>query len=122
MRTSRSKIKSGNSRDYDLIVENEFTGDEYDWYKKHDKHERIRVFFELWTCKEAYLKALGIGLSGELDSFSIDLQAREPLVSYTGLENSAQSKLSLYRLNITGEYVACLALPEKSSHINLSYW
>ncbi len=116
------KIKPGSNRDYDLIVKNQFTNDEYDWYKKQKKHERIRVFFEFWTCKEAYLKALGIGLIGKLDGFSIDLQGQEPLVSYTGLENSEQSKLSLFQLNITGEFAACLALPTKSSRIDLSYW
>ena len=116
------KIKPGSSADYDLIVKNEFTDDENHWYEKHDKLDRIRVFFELWTCKEAYLKALGIGLSGKLDSFSIDLQGQGPSISYTALENSRQSELSLYQLNVTDEFVACLALPKKSSHINLSYW
>ena len=116
------KIKSGSSEDNDLIVKNEFTNDEYDWYIKHRNFERIRAFFKLWTCKEAYLKALGIGLSGKLDGFSIDFQGHEPLVSYTGLENIGQSKLSLYHLNITDEFVACLALPKKSCHINISYW
>lgn len=116
------KIKPGNSVDYDLIVKNEFTHDEYHWYIKHDKPDRIRVFFELWTCKEAYLKALGIGLSGKLDSFSIDLQGQGPSISYTALENNKQSELWLYQLNVTDEFVACLALPKKSNQINLSYW
>jgi len=116
------KIKSSNSQDYDLIVKNEFTSDEYDWYKKHRNFERIRAFFKLWICKEAYLKALGIGLSGKLDCFSIDLQGNEPLVSYTGLENSERSMFALFQLNITDEFVACLALPKKNCDIKLSYW
>lgn len=115
------KIKITGSRDYDLIVESQFTRDEYSWYQKHKESERVRLFFDFWTCKEAYLKALGIGLSGKLDSFSIDLQGREPSVSYTELEQEKQSMLSLYRLNVVEEFAGCLALPKKSTQINLSY-
>ena len=116
------KIKPANSQDYDLIVKNEFTNDEYIWYKKHRDPDRIRLFFELWTCKEAYLKALGMGLSGKLDSFTINLEGPEPQVSHTTLENGELSRLSLHRLIINDDYVACLALPEKTSRIDLSYW
>ena len=116
------KIKSDNKWDYDLIVKNEFTIDEYVWYKKHRDSDRIRVFFELWTCKEAYLKALGLGLSGGLDSFTINLEGPEPQVSQTTLEKGEQSGLLLHRLSINDGYVACLALPEKTGRIDLSYW
>ena len=116
------KIKPESRQDYDLIVKNEFHNAEYDWYEKHKVPERIRVFFEFWTCKEAYLKALGIGLSGKLNSFSIDLQGQEPSIRYTELESGTQSEFSLYRLNIADEYVTCLALPEKNIRICLSRW
>jgi 4'-phosphopantetheinyl transferase len=116
------KIKFANARDYDGIVRNQFTSDEDNWYQKQAKSARIRVFFEFWTCKEAYLKALGTGLSGKLDSFSINLEGVEPRVSHTDLEQGGQSRLSLSRLGICDDYVACLASPEKASRIELSYW
>jgi 4'-phosphopantetheinyl transferase len=116
------KVKSDNARDYDAIVASEFSSAENDWYQKHDTPGRIRVFFEFWTCKEAYLKALGIGLSGKLDSFSINLEGAEPRVSRTDLEDGGQSRFCLHRLGIDDDYVACLALPEAASRIELSYW
>lgn len=41
------------------------------------RHER---FFELWTLKEAYAKALGKGLSLDLQSFSVELDAEQPRI------------------------------------------
>lgn len=116
------RIKPDGCRDYDAIVKNEFARDEYLWYRRHAGSERVRIFFEMWTCKEAYLKALGIGLSGKLDGFTISLDGDEPRVGRTDLERGGDSRLSLYRLNIGAGFAACLALPGKASRIDLSRW
>jgi len=53
------------------IAERFFTEDEYLYIKEcNDDREQIR-FFELWTLKESYIKAIGKGLSCPLNSFSI---------------------------------------------------
>ncbi len=42
------------------------------------EHRRER-FFEFWTLKEAFLKAVGTGLSTPLKSFAVDLRSRQDI-------------------------------------------
>ncbi len=55
--------------DIDRIAEDYFTREELAALRKKPEDDRYGSFYSLWTCKEAYLKALGCGLSGGLQSF-----------------------------------------------------
>ncbi|MES2605203.1 MAG: 4'-phosphopantetheinyl transferase superfamily protein [Pseudomonadota bacterium] len=67
---------------------------------KHCAADRQRdCFFGIWTLKEAYVKARGLGLQLGLDSFAFQLDAADALVfstPETGMEPSAWSFLQLH--------------------------
>jgi len=59
-------------REIDIgVAERFFSSDEYMDIMSKPKDEQREYFYELWTLKESYIKALGTGLSTPLDSFSI---------------------------------------------------
>ena len=53
------------------IAKRFFHPDERDWLFSHPEPEQPDAFFRIWTCKESFIKALGLGLSLELDSFCV---------------------------------------------------
>ncbi len=54
------------------IARKNLAPDESELFRRTPVPDRQRAFFRLWTCKEAFLKALGVGLTAPLRSFSVD--------------------------------------------------
>lgn len=72
--------------------------------------QQIGAFFNCWTRKEAYIKALGEGLSHPLAGFSVSLAPGEP-AALLSTDDDAQeaSRWSLVELSPGDGYVAALA-------------
>ncbi len=54
------------------IADKNFGGDEAARLHAAPERERLELFFRLWTRKEAFLKAVGVGLTHPLRTFSVD--------------------------------------------------
>lgn len=54
-----------------LSVMKYFCESEQEYLLSYNEEDRQDIFFSMWTLKESYLKALGTGLSKNLDSFSV---------------------------------------------------
>jgi len=77
------------------------------------------VFFRYWTCKEAYLKAIGSGLTHELNQIEIDLSGTSARLY--PLDRSETTALwSLWELYPNPDYAAALAA--KGNNWQLTYW
>lgn len=96
-------------RDHALIA-GEFSVHEAAWLRRLEPERRKAAFFDLWTCKEAYLKGKGLGLSVPLDQFTIAIDSASPRLTWSALDVADPDLWSLYRLNLDPGFAACLAV------------
>jgi len=61
------------SRPLEALAERYFSRREREAMARLPVEERVAAFFQVWTRKEAFLKAVGTGLAGGLDAFDVSL-------------------------------------------------
>jgi len=98
--------------DADGLASRYFSAREYAAWRTVDQEERQIMFFRYWTSKEAYIKAIGAGLSFPLDQFDVSLAPGEPasLLTISGDEEKAR-RWSLRELHPAEEYAAAVSAP-----------
>ena len=103
--------------DADEIAKRFFSPNENAELQALPASDREAVFFDFWTRKEAYIKALGVGLSHALDQFDVSLVPAEParLVD-VGMACDDASRWSLKALLPAPDYVAALAVEGHDWH------
>jgi 4'-phosphopantetheinyl transferase len=81
-----------------------------------ERSHRIKAFFDCWTRKEAFVKALGDGLSYPLDRFQVTLRPEDPprFVNIDGIPGSS-TEWSLRDISPREDYAAAVAI-EKLDH------
>lgn len=94
---------------YDDIVKNCFHKNEFQEWMRINTFDKAKVFYSYWTCKEAYIKAIGKGLSCPLDSFYIKgiIGNGEITVHVDGISGK---KASLDVFTYEKEYMLAVAL------------
>lgn len=100
--------------DMDQVVKKFFAEKEQATFYNLHPNERREAFFKVWTRKEAYLKAIGVGLSEPLHyvEVSVSPQDQPGLLSVVGTSQDA-SHWSLQDMASPPGYVATLAVEGK---------
>ncbi|MGB5714370.1 MAG: 4'-phosphopantetheinyl transferase superfamily protein, partial [Waterburya sp.] len=105
------------------IAQRFFSAREYQLIKDAASKEQPALFFKLWTAKEAYLKAVGTGLAGSLDSVDIEFNlARSPRLQAIQGDKAAAADWSLYPCLPATDYVGAIAIKIDKSPKQISFW
>jgi 4'-phosphopantetheinyl transferase len=95
--------------DVEALAKRFFTNREYEVVRSLPPNQQQQVFFRYWTCKEAYLKATGAGLS-QLEQVEILLTPTQPA--------SLQSEeWTLTELIPANNYLAAVAVAGQNLHL-----
>ncbi|MGF1540673.1 MAG: 4'-phosphopantetheinyl transferase family protein [Pleurocapsa sp.] len=84
--------------------------------------EQKRVFFQFWTAKEAYLKAIGSGLAGGLDTVEIALKPQAIALLAVGETSENHANWSLVPFIPQPNYIATLATETKQQPQQIKFF
>lgn len=91
-----------------------FAAAEVDYLRRLRAGRQQEAMFALWTLKEAYIKAVGLGLSVPLNSFSFSL---EPLqISFSSRQSDRPENWLFRRFSPSPAHVMALALRRPALH------
>ena len=103
------------------IAQRFFSAREHKMLEEVSIEQQPKLFFQLWTAKEAYLKATGTGLSACLDSVEIALnQSKSPYLST--LKKDIIMNWSLYFCTPATDYSAAIAINAQIPVQHINYW
>jgi 4'-phosphopantetheinyl transferase len=85
--------------------------------------QREVAFFKCWTRKEAYMKAIGLGLSLPLDSFDVSLNPAEPaILRATRPDPQEVARWSLLSLEVDSGFASAVAVEGQGLEFRLWDW
>ncbi|MBI1890861.1 MAG: 4'-phosphopantetheinyl transferase superfamily protein [Burkholderiales bacterium] len=76
-------------RDMQGVAQTVFSPSEIAWLNSHAEADLPRKFFSLWTLKEAYIKAIGLGFSAPVPKISFDMTALRLEIGYPATHDRA---------------------------------
>ena len=85
--------------------------------------QRAEAFFSCWTRKEAYIKALGEGLSVPLDRFAVAFAPGLPAaLLHVKVDPTELKRWSMYNIEVSEGYKAALVVEGKGHRLRQMQW
>jgi 4'-phosphopantetheinyl transferase len=105
----------------ELIATRLFSADEQAAFQALPNSQKLKALYACWTRKEAYLKAIGAGLTRPLENIEVSFAPDEPAQLLETLDDVGDSgKWSLMNLSPAPDFAAALAVEGQDWH--LSCW
>lgn len=105
--------------DADRIVDRFFSAREVEAYRALSSAKRARAFVTCWTRKEAFIKAIGEGLSHPLDTFDVTVQADEPAALLAlNRDPQAAARWHMQALPVGAGYAATVVAEDPPWHLS----
>jgi len=82
--------------------------------------QRLAAFFRCWTCKEAFLKAQGVGLSRSLESFDVEVDPSRSARLISTRPNVDESEAwFLHDIDVPPGYAAAMAVEGRITEMKI---
>ncbi|MFN8578315.1 MAG: 4'-phosphopantetheinyl transferase superfamily protein [Candidatus Sericytochromatia bacterium] len=132
---SKDYILIGFSNSHDIGVDIEYIKDNikykqliYRFFSENEIKEFLTIpeqfqkeaFFNGWTRKEAYIKAIGKGLNISLNSFDVSLKDEEE-IKIINIDGKKNTIWKLYNLSCDKEYKSSFAINTSINNLELIY-
>lgn len=109
--------------DIEALARRFFSDAERSAFDSVEDERRTAAFYRVWTAKEAYLKARGLGLSLPLGAFDVALRSGEPTrLMAGGVTGRARSRWTVVELPAGSGYAAALAMEGTPRRVRLWRW
>lgn len=109
--------------DAEEIAKRFFSESEYKLIQSLPENQKQLAFFNCWTRKEAYIKAIGQGLAYSLDKIEVSLIPGEsPRIISIGGDTNLANNWSIYELKLNNSYAAALAIEENNCCLLYREW
>jgi 4'-phosphopantetheinyl transferase len=105
------------------IAEHFFAKDEVDALRSLPVDQRVKAFFNCWSRKESYIKALGLGVSFPLDRFTVSLAPGDaPALLKVEDDDREPDRWKMYELLPGDGYAAAVIVENPQAVLRQWHW
>lgn len=96
------------------IADRYFIRSELEYIRKAPAEDRHAAFFDIWTLKESYIKARGMGLSMDLDKFGFEID-RQTAIYFDKSVDDVPEQWKFFRFSPVENYRAAISIQSQAA-------
>lgn len=110
-------------KELELLLQEVTSLEEITELKKKEPTNKLEIFYKIWTMKEAFLKALGIGLSYPLSKIvtSVFPKGKYSILDFDHNNIKLENEWTFSSIDVTQKYLGAIAINNENEKINTHY-